>query len=517
MTTHEPVSLVQLVERRAKSSPQRAALSIWREGAWHELSYAMLDQRVRQLGSLLIENGIERGSHVAILCESRPLWGICFFATAFAGAIAVPLDVRGDRQELQRIADHCEPRAILVSSTLRDRVPEIAGARIIVVDQLEEGGRSHEPRATPDDVALVAYTSGTTGAPKGVMITGATLLYEARSLVSLHGLREDDVFLSVLPLNHLLELTCGLVSVLYAGGEVLYAGTLLPADLVDKMRTKRVTSMIGVPALFRTLRKAIEGAFPMKLVHGVARDIPVRAVRRLLFLGLHRLAGGRVRRLISGGSPLDLDTLKFFERIGSPVYQGYGLTETGPVITVNGPKRNRAGSVGQPLPGTEVMIAADGEILVRGPQVMRGYHKAPELTAEIIDANGWLHTGDLGRLENGFLYVTGRLKDLIVLADGRKVHPEDVEAALANAANVMELCVIGLPSERGEEICAVLVPSETANVADIEREIRQRSATLRDFKRPRYILIRKAELPRTRTLKVRRAELQHWASKELSS
>jgi long-chain acyl-CoA synthetase len=285
---------------------------------------------------------------------------------------------------------------------------------------------------------------------------------------------------------------------------------LLPADLVDKMKARRVTSMIAVPALYRTLKKTIESAYPRTLSHLIARFVPIRALRRLIFFALHRLAGGHVRRFISGGSPLDSDTLAFFERLGAPIYQGYGLTETAPVITVNAPGAAKFGSVGRPLPGTEVTIGEGGEILVRGPQLMLGYYKAPELTREAIDRDGWFHTGDLGRLENGFLYVTGRIKDLIVPADGRKVHPDEVEAVLSRSSKVKELCVIGLPSERGEEVCAVVVPSEGVAEQDVEKELQELARDLRDFKRPRRIIVRRTELPRTRTMKVRRSEVQSW-------
>jgi len=507
-------SLVRLIERRAEASPDRIALSVRTEGEWRELSYAQLFRRICALGSKLIELGVSRGSHVAILSESRPEWAIGFFATLFAGGIVVPLDPHIENEELQRIVEHCQPRVILLSPAFRSR--ELPRAAVLHLDAANPPSREYDSRDRLDDVALLAYTSGTTGSPKGVMITGASLLYEARSLANLHNLREDDVFLSVLPLNHLLELTCGLVAVIGSGAEILYPGTLLPTDLIDVMYSRRVTSMIGVPALYRTLKKALESAYSNKLAHLLARFLPHRRLRRLIFSQIHDRAGGRVYRLISGGSPLDNETLSFFDRLGTPIYQGYGLTETSPVATVNAPAAYRHGSVGRPLPGTQVAIAADGEILIRGPQLMRGYYKSPDLTADVIDADGWLHTGDLGRIENGFLYVTGRIKDLIVPADGRKVHPDEVEAVLCRSAKVKELCIIGLPSERGEEVCAVVVPCDGVGAQEVEREVRALALELRNFKRPRHVIVRQADLPRTRTMKVRRGEVQNWVAEAMT-
>ncbi|HEY3055253.1 MAG TPA: AMP-binding protein, partial [Thermoanaerobaculia bacterium] len=233
-------SLVRLIEWRAEHVPDRVALSAWAGGGWRELTYQALWRNVESLGSSLIAHGVARGDRVVLRSESRPEWGVAFFAILYAGAIAVPVDPRIDEGELQRIVEHCGARLILTSTTT------MAPASI------------SEPRDRPDDVAVIAYTSGTMGNPKGVMITTASLLYEIRSLSAVHDLKEDDVFLSILPLNHLLELTCGLLSVLYAGGEVLYAGTLLPADLAEKMQTRGVTSMIAVPALYRTLKKTVE-------------------------------------------------------------------------------------------------------------------------------------------------------------------------------------------------------------------------------------------------------------------
>ena len=238
--------------------------------------------------------------------------------------------------------------------------------------------------------------------------------------------------------------------------------------------------------------------------------------------------------MIAGGAPLEPDTARFFDRIGIPLLQGYGLTETSPVIAVNTLQANRIGSVGRPLAGAEVMIAGrngssdEGEICTRGPHVMKGYYRHDDLTREAIDADGWFHTGDLGRLDkDGFLYITGRIKNLIVLGGGKKVHPEEVEEALAKAPSVKEICVLGEKATDGlkagtEEVVAVVVPTEAAAQArvgdpaalqmQIKRELDAAGKDLAPYKRPIRVVLHLNDLPRTATRKVKRADVRMWLS-----
>ncbi|MBW3565720.1 MAG: AMP-binding protein [Acidobacteria bacterium] len=510
-------SLVGIVEHFADMVPDRTVFSIWRDGAWQEWSYARFFDEIRILSSHLIDLEVKPGDRVGLLAESGPWWATGYFAALRAGATPVPLDPRAPRHELDTTLGHCRPSAILFTKRVRE-LAEALPSRSVPIDEPRESGPAalHPSREDREGLGVIAYTSGTTGRPKGVMIEQSSLLYEARSLTEIHNL-DRDVFVSVLPLTHLLVLTCGLIAPLYSGGEVVYAGSLLPAELADSMRDRRVTTMVGVPALYSTVRKAIEAALPNRVSHAVARFVPLRSLRRLLFPRLHRMAGGQVRRLICGGSNLDTETIEFYERLGVPLYQGYGMTEAGPVVAVNGPRQNRIGSVGPPLPGTELRIAEQDEVLIRGPQVMRGYLGEPELTREVLDREGWLHSGDQGRVEDGFLFITGRIKDLIVLPDGQKVHPGDVEAVLGACEEVEEICVVGVPLERGEEICAVIVLREDSELSRVEPSVRELARQLRGFRRPKHVLLHDGPLPRTRTMKVRRHELKEWAAGKLVS
>jgi long-chain acyl-CoA synthetase len=350
------------------------------------------------------------------------------------------------------------------------------------------------------------------------------------------------MLLSMLPLNHLLELTCGFLGALYAGGRICYFHSLFPHEIAEIMRDKKVTCMITVPLFLKMLKAGIEreaarGGKINRLLFSfmleVAALIRVPVIRKLIFRKVHKRLGGGLRAFISGGAPLEPEVSEFFDRLGIPIYQGYGLTETSPVISVNTPAHNRAGSVGRPLPGVRVRILQngtnEGEILTVGPHVMKGYYGREDLTREVIDEEGWFHTGDLGRIDrDGYLYVTGRIKNLIVLGSGKKVNPEEVEAIISQSALIKEVCVVGQLAREGmqrgfEEICAVAVPSEAlvsrssergAIRDEVAKEIDRLAMSLAPFKRPSRVVIRLEDLPKTSTRKVKRALVLEWLDRK---
>ena len=547
-------SALSLMRFRAEIFGDRTAFFSCANGSTSLVTYSELAARVKRLSDYLIERGFEAGARVAILSESRPEWAVAFFAAIRSGVIVVPLDNKLTPAELMPILADAEPCLLFVSSqfastadAVRDGLPSLKS--IIVMDGRESHGsyplmselEARSPRQGvargADETALIVYTSGTTGKPRGVMITFKNLRHQIMNLEDVMKLSSKDVLLSILPLNHLLELTCGFLGVLYAGGAICYSNTLFPHELAQLMRERRITGMICVPLFLRMLKSSIEkeigrtgkaqkAAFDMAFK--AARWIPSRSGRRLLFRGIHKQLGGRFRCFISGGAPLDPEVAEFFDRLGLPVYQGYGLTETSPVIAVNSPRSNRFNSVGKPLAGVRVRIRAtggsggEGEILTAGPHVMKGYYRREDLTREVMDEEGWFHTGDLGRLdEDGFLYITGRIKNLIVLGSGKKVSPEEVEAALSASSIIKEVCAVGLIASEGsgkgsEAVCAVVVPTEQAArqhasrqelFEEVEKEVNRLSLGLAPFKRPSKVIVSLEPLPKTASLKIRRAEV----------
>ena len=308
--------------------------------------------------------------------------------------------------------------------------------------------------------------------------------------------------------------------------------SLKPKDCLNIIKDRNIHFMISVPAFLRLLRTTLEAEirnapkfyqmmFKFNFSY-VAKFIPFRWVKKLLFRRLHNCFGGHFRSFMSGGAPYDFETAKFFRRIGIEVYEGYGLTETSPVASFNSGWNRDLRSVGKLLPGFEGKIDSEtGELLLRGPSIMKGYHNQPELTAEAIDKDGWFHTGDKARLENRNIYITGRLKNMIVLSGGKKVFPEEVEAVLEKSDKFAELCVLGHAREGGakdgtEDIALVIVPAEHLKAqyqgAELEKvikdEVKRLSKQLAPYKRPINITITDKALPRTATRKIQRRKVK---------
>jgi long-chain acyl-CoA synthetase len=478
---------------------------------WQELTYAELDHRSAAVAAWLARRRVAPGQRVLLHGEPSPAWVSGFFGILRAGAIAVPLDPRLTVDELAPVAAHSAPVAVLVAGGLRAVVDEIGlDADVLELEGVDglPGARGAEV-ARPavdqamDDPALIVWTSGTTGRPKGVTVSYANLAYAVSRSVEVQHLDGHDRWLSVLPLNHLLELTCGLLGCLSTGATLSFSPTLMPGEIVELLAGRRTTRMMVVPLL-----------------------------ARLLLPELERNPPGHLRALFAGGAPLAPELVDAYAALGIPLYQGYGLSETAPTVAMNTPHLHRRGSVGRPLPGTEVRIDRSpghlgdddgGEILVRSPAVMIGYWEDETRTREALDVDGWLHTGDLGHLDaDGFLFITGRAKDLIVLESGKKVQPEEVEAVLQWSPLFADVCVVGVVSTRpgrgaSEQVCAVVVPRAPMNGEEVEAEIVRLSAGLSGYKRPRLVDVwhPNASLPTTAKRSVRRVEVARQATERL--
>ncbi len=545
-------SISALISDKARRFGPKLALSMHGGDPAETYTYSELDDAASRLSTGLTRLGVEPGDRVAILSESRPRWGVAFFGTTRAGAVVVPMDTRQTVSDLAAILDDAAPRILLVSRSMENMARELTAGRegllVFSIDPVhadtdfESMDRISVDDVDPiverssDDIAVLTYTSGTMGRSKGVATTYGNLLFEIRAFrkVMLNDSHVSSV--SILPLSHLFELTAGFLGILYGGGSIRFCASLLPQDIAAAMRQQKITCMTSVPLFLKLLATAIQREIdkqPLakrlvcRSMAAVAPLMPM-ALRRRVFEPVRRRFGGQLEYFVCGGAPLDRSTRRFFERIGIPVYEGYGLAETSPVIATNGPATRRSGSVGKPLPGVEVRISSAGEILTRGPQVMLGYFGKPELTARIIDSDGWLHTGDLGYIDSkGFLHVTGRRKNTIVLGSGKKVQPEELEEVLFEHPFIEEGCVVGVAAEQGivtgsEEVCAVAVATNAADryCAEhsidleelVEQVIKERARRLSPSERPTRVVLRKEPLPRTSTRKVRRPDICRWVS-----
>ncbi len=483
-----PKLFFDAIDKRARPD----ALMYKRDGAWKRLSHEEVERRTAAFAAALLDLGIDRDDRVAVLSENRPEWLIGDYAVLGLGAVYVPIYATLPANQIAFILADCETKAILVSNqeqyekiaSIRNDVPSLR--HIIVFDEIdapddvlsfhrmvEEGGGGADVRARfrerteqvqSDHLATLIYTSGTMGPPKGVMLTHHNLTSNVAA-VKLHQVidaRSDDVGLSFLPLSHVFE---RLVDYFYWASGICIAYAESIEQVADNLIEVSPTYMVSVPRLFEKIYTRVMGATGARRAllmwakgvgeeyadlvlegkqPGGALSVQYRIADRLVFSKLRARTGGRLRAAISGGAPLSGDVARFFFAAGLPVYEGYGLTETAPVITANRPGHVKIGTVGQPLAGTEVRIEESGEIVVRGPQVMPGYWNQPEATAEAIDEDGWFHTGDVGSLDgDGFLTITDRIKNLIVTAGGKNIAPAPIENDVALSPYIAQVVMLG--------------------------------------------------------------------------
>ena len=546
-------NFLDLMQERSDIYGQVKALSLKTKDGYEELSYIEISRKSKKFANYLIETaGVQREERIAIICESRPEFSIGMFASIQSGAITVPLDVKLTVAEHTHILNDCNPRILLCSShylehaiEVKNNVPSIE--QIYVLDDENEQTNENCPLVssleadiekdlgrprTLDETALIVYTSGTTGNPKGVMISFGNIYSQLRDFESMFKLTNEHTLLSILPLNHLLELDCGFFGMLYMGAKVVYIKSLNPKELTSTMKEKGITNMIVVPLVAKMLKNSIDKQIKKQsetaqkafhILYGLAKFAP-RPVRRLMFKSVIDGLGGKLECFICGGAPLEDSVAEFFDRIGVPVFQGYGLTETSPTISTNRYGHSKIGTVGQALPSVLVKIADNGEILATGPNVMQGYYNKPEMTQEVIDKDGWFHTGDIGEIDKqGFIKITGRIKNMIVLGGGKKIFPEEVEAVLETSEFIKEICVMSLTIKSGnkagtEEVGAIICPSDNLqNKTDeeiqkiLEDEVKRLSdANLAPYKAPTVIALHREELPKTSTRKVKRKDLKEW-------
>ena len=501
-------SLGELLRRQARQHGERPFLFARGDGGWPALTYRQVDEIVDRAAAALVAHGIKPGERVGILSENRPEWFLADLATLRAGCVDVPLYSTSPAAEIAPILRRSGARMLFLSGTAqRDKLDEILAAvptleGVVSFDEpparlplrfdqtwdewLETGTETARAElseramaVTRDDLATLLFTSGTTGEPKGVMLTHGNFLANVESILQHIDIGEDDRTLSFLPLSHCFERTAGHYTLLAAGGQIAYASHLDRVAL--ELREIPPTLVLGVPRFFEKMQSrvlaTVEKSHPYRrrLFHYALR-VGRRALAarfaereltmaerwrmeladRLVFSRLRERLGGRVRLLVSGGAPLDAEITEFFLAVGLCLCEGYGLTETSPVIACNQPPTPRAGSVGRVVPEVDVRIADDGEIVVRGPNVMRGYFEDPDATAEVLDDDGTFHTGDVGELdEDGFLRITDRKKDLIITAGGKNVSPAAVEGVLKRSPWIADLCLIG---DRRPYLVALVVP-----------------------------------------------------------
>lgn len=534
-------SVFALFAATARADPEVMALQTCRGGQWLRYTYRQaLDTTANVAARLAGQYGIGRGDRVVLWASGCPEWVIATLAVHRLGAVTVPLDPQWPAAEVAQAARLVEAKLVCAAPRLIAELsapaadagcPRVALAAPFVPEP-DVGllpGVDAEPVAETDagDLASIIFTSGTTVAPKAVPLSHGNLLANVRDLVPLMQLTRERL-LSVLPMHHVFEQMVGLLVPMAGGSTISYVAEVKPAEISWMMATTRPTVLVAVPRLLELLhggiRQSVAAGGPMlKLIFRILFALSRRTNGdngHRLFAKVHRRFGGSLRRIASGGSALEPSLGRSFQLMGFRVAEGYGMTETSPVLTVNLWQGIRFGSVGQPLPSVEVALrppadgagglaAGAGEVWVRGPNVMAGYYRNPEATAAVLQ-DGWLNTGDIGYWgEDGYLHLAGRTKDVIVTSAGKNVYPEEVEARYQGLPGVAELVILGLPMETGgERVTALVVPAPDADENAIRAALDARAKTVPTYQQVAGTVFWHGDLPKTTTMKVKRAVLR---------
>jgi len=570
--THK--SIVELFEATTKLHRNRPALRLVRKDEDREpiaYTYGQVHELAWQGAGVLRQLGVGAGDRVVLMSENRPEWGISYFAILLAGATVVPFDKDLTLPEVVNLTKVSRAKALVLSRKVVERLageadiavpigdgegdPAVvwspahpafgtymgqhADAKVLAFDELLTEPAVSVGAVRPDTkgevLASLIFTSGTTGTPKGVMLTHKNLTSMVSKLSSLFALYKHDKLLSVLPLHHTLEFSAGFLMPLLHGASIDYLEELEADALARALEDEGVTGMVGVPALWQLLERKIykkvsdagvlvEKAFDsiVELNRSLRDKLPWDVgAGKLLFFPVHKKLGGRMRLLISGGSALPADTLKAFRGLGFNLYEGYGMTESSPVLTVMRPgDKVVPGSVGRALPGIDVRIdkpdaSGVGEIIAKGPNVMIGYFENPDATAQTLQ-DGWLHTGDLGRIDaDGNVYIVGRKKEMILGASGENIYPDELEETYRDSKYVKEMSVVGLPGDAGHEtVAALIVPDydhDGMSREDVREAVREHvkkiSKSLPLYKRLKVVHLWDHDLPKTASRKVRRRDV----------
>lgn len=543
--------LLDLFDTSVKRFPTRVAMRIERNGRKEQYTFDDVRELTLRAAGFFAHNEIKQNDRVILFSNNMPEWGITYFGILKAGATAIPIDPASSVDEIIAFAKAGEASAIVLSPKLAEDNPEIiakfsdAGVNVKVwtfdqvfemPNELEESKRLAllPPKVLGNAIASLIFTSGTTGKPKAVMLSHKNFTNMISMLSSVLDMDLTDGVLSVLPMHHTFEFSAGFLTPFSNGTQITYLNELTAEDLSRTMENSHVTGMVGVPALWEMLHRRIKtrlrerGDWVADLADNMiefnawVRDNTPFNLGPIVFFPIHQGLGGKMRYLISGGSALSEKVQKDLHGLGFTVLEGYGLTESSPVLTVARPgNKLLRGSVGKPLPGVEVKIdnpdaSGVGEVIARGQNVMVGYYNNDDATEAVLQ-DRWLRTGDLGKIdEDGNLFIVGRSKDVIIDSNGKNIYPDEIEDLYSKSDFMKELSVVGLPDDDGgEKIASLVVPDYEKDIAlsrsevnkKIEEHFREISAGIPFFKRVKVLHITPFELPRTATRKVKRPEV----------
>tara|TARA_A100001037_G_scaffold306564_1_gene352766 strand:- start:35253 stop:36923 length:1671 start_codon:yes stop_codon:yes gene_type:complete len=540
-------TLLELFLNSVKKFPKEIAVSSSNSaGKEIKLNRTQILHSSLLLAERLKEMGLEEGQTVAIFSSNRPEWSVGFFGILFAGGVIVPLDINLSDKEISNILNRSLTKFILTDEVQNERIQELQRilGKSLVALSLESFcslkncvpsnlvGRD----AKPDDLAIISFSSGTTGIPKGVMLTHGNIASNVNAVLEIFDCGAKDIFLSILPLHHMFESTAGFLLPIVSGARIHYLSSLNPRVLKESMLEEKITICLMVPAVVRLIHKRIFGEvsnLPLFkrtlfwILFFTSRFLLFRFCLRLgdkIFPKIRNSLSPNLRYLVSGGAPLNSDISIDMLSLGIEVIQGYGLTETSPVTNANLPGIKRYfDTVGPPIPGVKVRVESldsnkenEGEIWIKGPNVMSGYYKNDKLNEQVFYKD-WFKTGDIGRFDKkGNLIICGRIKNVIINEMGKNIYPEEIEEELLKNGFFKEVCVIGKKTRTGsEEVFAVVVLDEEQQFETPEKsehvrnEINRTLVNLADYKKViDFFIWPQDSLPKTTTLKNKREDLK---------
>ncbi len=532
------LTLNEAFMRAAKEFSDKVCLQLKDEKGALSYTYQEAYNAVLTLSRWLSESGIKKGDRVALILENDPHWCICYFGILFAGAIAVPIDIQASYQEVEYFLNDSQSKVVFASSGLA-YLKDLEGfdflEKIVLVDREESSSKTigiskilslplPESRAVginPDDLASIIYTSGTTDIPKGVMLSHKNFYSNFLSLKELNILKPTDSLISILPLHHAYAFMVTLITPLLLGAKITYVKTLRPQEILKVLNEEKITIMVVVPQILYLFERGIKERLQALSFH-------LRLIAKVITRPLIRSFFGKdIRLIVCGGAKLNKQTAEFFFKLGFKVLEGYGLTETSPVASLNPLKRPKIGSVGKPICGVEVKIlnpdkTGTGEILIKGANVMKGYYHDQARTNECLKKE-WFYSGDLGYMDKeGYLYIKGREKEIIVLSSGKNISPEEVEAHYLKSLFIKEICIMA--DEKDQILEALVVPNfeyfkkmKETNIYDIIKwNLEYLSQKLASYKRIRRFVLVSENLPRTRLGKIKRFKTREIYQNNLS-
>ena len=527
-------------------------------GEFKTITHKEFRGEINALGTSLIKMGL-KNKRIAVISENRYEWEVAYLAVVAGTGVVVPLDKALPGNEIESLVLRSGVEAIFYSKKYQEVMDELRNKKntnikyFISMDLgesvdgiysqkaliengkklLEQGNKEYlEAKINPDEMGIMLFTSGTTAMSKAVMLSHKNIVSNLMDITKTYDLNENDRLLSFLPLHHVLECTAGFLYPVSVGACICFTEGV--KYMADNIKEFGITTMISVPAVFEVIfRKVMKAIEKQGKIEAVKKGVKISQallkikidIRKTVFKEIHEKLGGKLRLALAGGAALDPETQKGFNELGINLLQGYGLTESAPVIAAESPQYRRIGSVGRKMPSVEVKIdnpneEGVGELLARGPNIMLGYYENEEATRETIDKEGWLHTGDLARIdEDGYIYICGRKKNVIVLNNGKNVFPEELENLLNKIEGVKESFVYEKKDDDGDiKVCSKLVYDKELikqlyNVEDLDsikevlwKKVKEVNNLMPKYKSIRGIIITEEELIKTTTLKIKRQE-----------